>query len=175
MICTRKRALLHRFGVQLTSNRQCVFRDSLMLETCIVLKSTAERRSLGPTAISQSEKRAGVPAIHGPLGWPDYRFQPVTAMTPIASRLTAVHLLTDSPRMARKCRLSGRDPRSPRSSSEKWSSARCRIRPNIATRRWNAEAVQGAGCQAPTGPPGELRGRDGPRHYRHRVNRRREP
>jgi hypothetical protein len=57
-------------------------------------------------------------AIHGPLGWPDYRFLPVTAMTPIASRLTAVHLLTDSPRVAQKCRLSGRDPRSPRSSSE---------------------------------------------------------
>jgi hypothetical protein len=39
-------------------------------------------------------------------------------MTPIAIRLTTVHLLTDSPRVAQKSRLSGRDPQFPQSSSE---------------------------------------------------------
>lgn len=36
------------------------------LDERLALKSTAERRALGPTAIPQSEKRAGFPAMHGP-------------------------------------------------------------------------------------------------------------
>ena len=74
------------------------------------------------------------------------------------------HGTADGPIMA-----SGlRDPR-------KWSGSRSRIRPNIATRRWNAEAVQGTVRRASTESPGEPRERDGPRHSRRRVNRRTEP
>ena len=94
----------HLLGrLSISHHRRSAFPALTSLETCLGLKSATERRSVDPTAISQSGKGAGVQAIHGPLGWSDYRFLPVTAMTPIASRLTAVHLLTDSPRLAQRC------------------------------------------------------------------------